>query len=286
MARPTLRDALVDILLEATSEPALSRFVGRCADLQLPRPVLRMLVAAYARALDVDLGEAVVPPGGFRNFDDFFTRQLRPGLRPLAPGQRRLVSPVDGTLARYGAIEDGQLLQVKGKTYDLAALLDDAELARRFDGGTYFTLYLSPRDYHRIHAPADGHILGYHYIPGRLFPVNRLGVERVPGLFPRNERLVTLMKTPLGQMAVVKVGATSVGRISVSYADLRTNEGGNARHAVLFARPKEIAKGADLGAFHLGSTVVLLVQPPGLRLDESLWDGRAVRVGEPLADRA
>lgn len=280
-----ITDVLIDAALQAASHPRVSRFVGQCADLELPPAVMRAVIRSYVRAWNVDLTEIAEPLESFRTFDAFFTRRLRPGARTVTPGPTTLVSPVDGRLVAHGTIERGELLQVKGVTYTVEALLDDPDAARRFHGGTYFTLYLSPRDYHRIHCPIDGEVLGYRYVPGRLFPVNRIGLEHVQGLFWRNERITTYLRTAIGQVAVVKVGATSVGRITVSYADVRTNDGVAEPQAIYYARPKAINKGSELGVFHLGSTVVLLVEPPAVGLDPTLAEGRAMRMGEVLARR-
>lgn len=280
-----IRESLIGLFLEAVSRPRVSRIVGHASDVQLPQPILRSIIRAYAGAFGIDLSEAVEPTEGYRNFDEFFTRRLRPGVRSVVPGARRLVSPVDGRLLNHGVVENGRLLQVKGMTYSVDELLDDAEAARRFYGGNYFTLYLSPRDYHRVHAPLDGEIVGYRYTPGRLYPVNKLGCENVPGLFRRNERLTTFLRTALGHMALVMVGATSVGRISVTYADVRTNGPDGTAHSLYYAHPKAIGKGAEIGTFHLGSTVVLLVEPPVLALEKTLQAGNPVTMGEPLARR-
>jgi len=281
----SLPDSLVSLFLEAVSHPGVSRMVGRLSDLRVPPPVLRQLLRAYVAAFRVDLGDVAAPISEHRTFDEFFTRRLRVGARPIAPGARCLVSPVDGKVLNCGVIRDGLLLQVKGVTYAVSELLDDAEAARRFEGGTWLTLYLSPRDYHRVHAPIDGEILGYRYTPGRLYPVNALGTKRVRGLLRRNERLTTWLRTSLGQMALVMVGATSVGRISVTYADIRTNVPDGTAQALYYARPKPIGKGAELGTFHLGSTVVLLVEPPALELETTLLPEQPVRLGQPLARR-
>jgi phosphatidylserine decarboxylase len=259
--------------------------VGRLSDLRLPPPILLRLLKAYVAAFRVDLDDVAQPLESFRTFDEFFTRELRAGTRPIAPGARCLASPVDGKVMNCGVIRDGLLLQVKGVTYAVSDLLDDADAARRFDGGTWLTLYLSPRDYHRVHAPVDGDILGYRYTPGRLYPVNAIGTKWVQGLLRRNERLTTWLRTPLGQMALVMVGATSVGRISVTYADIRTNVPGGTPQALYYARPKPLSKGAELGTFHLGSTVVLLVEPPALELETALVPEQPVRLGQALARR-
>ena len=279
-------DHLLRLFLDAVSRPQVSRVVGRLSDLRLPRPLRMALFRTWIRAFRVDMRDTAEPLERFANLDALFTRRLEPGARPCARGARRLVSPVDGRLLTFGLVEGNALLQVKGVRYTIEELLADPEAARRYRGGTYFTLYLSPPDYHRVHAPADGEILGYRYVPGRLYPVNRLGIDNVPGLFSRNERLTTFLRTPLGHVAVVKVGATSVGRITVNYADITTNAPGASAQAVYYARPRAVSKGAELGTFHLGSTVVLLVEAPPLKLNPALRSRARVRVGQELGRQA
>ncbi len=275
--------SIMRVLLHPVARPALSRAVGRGARLRLPAPLLRLGLRAYVRGFGIDLADVERPLDDFSSFDDFFTRRLRPSARPIAAGDGVLVSPVDGKLLEFGPIVDRQVLQIKGWPYTVDELLGDPEWASSFDGGTFFTLYLSPRDYHRIHYPIAGEVLGYRYVPGALFPVNRLGLNNVPGLFARNERLTTFLRTPLGRVAVVKVGASTVGRITVSYAHVETNRSASPDgHALFYARPKPVEKGGDLGSFHLGSTVVLLVERPRLNVEPSLATGQAIRVGTAL----
>jgi phosphatidylserine decarboxylase len=193
-----------------------------------------------------------------------------------------VVSPVDARVASAGCSLEGRLVQAKGRDYTLAALLNDPVDGRRFEGGCYATLYLSPRDYHRIHSPLDGEIEGYSYIPGVLFPVNAPAVRSVPNLFCVNERLVTFLATRLGKIAVVKVGATCVGRIRAAYDDVVTNSGRKAERR-RYDRPIPIAKGAELGVFEMGSTVILLFEKGAVDLSSSLVEGARVRVGEEIA---
>jgi phosphatidylserine decarboxylase len=177
------------------------------------------------------------------------------------------------------------MLQAKGRDYSVAALLDDPMEARAFEGGPYVTLYLSPRDYHRIHAPVSGGIEGYAYIPGKLFPVNPPSVRTVPNLFCVNERLVTYLRSPVGRVAVVKVGATCVGRIRAAYDDIATRRGGGPS-SLRYPAPIEVEKGGELGVFETGSTVILLFEPGRVELGAGLVEGATVRMGEPIAQAA
>jgi phosphatidylserine decarboxylase len=270
------------LFVRAVSAPALSRLVAPLADLRLPGPLLRAAVRAYVRAYRVDLSEAAEPLSAYASFNAFFTRRLRAGARPVAAEAGTVVSPCDSRVHSIGAMpESGRLEQIKGRTYALAALLASEEDARAFARGVQATLYLSPSMYHRVHSPVDGLLRAWRYVPGRLFPVNALAVRHVEGLFAVNERVSILIDTPeFGPVAVIMVGATNVGRMSLSFADLVTNRG---RPAALVTPPAPIpiARGQELGAFNLGSTVVLLVSDPRLRPAE-VAAGQIVRMGQPL----
>jgi phosphatidylserine decarboxylase len=263
----------------------MSRAVGALTRSALPVSAHRAAIRAFVRRYGVDVGEAEKPLDAYATFAEFFSRRLRPGARPIAPGADVPVSPVDGAVSQAGIGEAGRLVQAKGKSYTLAALLADEEEARRFVGGAYLTLYLSPRDYHRIHAPLPGRILGYAYVPGELWPVNRPSVAGVPDLFTVNERLVTYLETPIGHVALVAVGATMVGRIRAAYDDVVSQAGEPARR-VKYERPVEIGKGDELGLFEMGSTVILLFEPGRIVLDAHLAPEVPVRVGEPLGRAA
>jgi phosphatidylserine decarboxylase len=179
-------------------------------------------------------------------------------------------------------------VQAKGIDYEAAALLGDAELARRLEGGAYATIYLSPKDYHRIHFPLGGAITGWRYLPGQLWPVNPASVRAVPGLFAVNERLVTVLDTPLGRCAVVAVGATVVGRVHAYYDPTvpHTNTPAAPFQRRDYGTPIPVAKGQELGAFEMGSTVIVMFEPGRVRLDPRLVPGARVRVGEEIGERA
>jgi phosphatidylserine decarboxylase len=268
-------------ILRLVPKNGLSRLAGGLARARLPRPLRLGLMRAFAAGYRVDLSECGELEA-FETFSQFFARPLKPGLRPIAPGAQVMASPVDGVVSQAGRIERGRLLQAKGLAYTAEALLGDAALAARLEDGLFATLYLSPRDYHRIHFPLDGAVLGYRYLPGLLWPVNPVSVRGVEGLFTVNERLVTILDTPLGRCAVVAVGATVVGRIRSSYDPgiPVTNVKGARRLARDYEVPIRVAKGQELGTFELGSTVIVLVEPGVARLREDLRPGARVRVGE------
>jgi phosphatidylserine decarboxylase len=276
------RDFGERLFVRAVSAPALSRLTASLADLRLPGPLLRAVMRAYIRAYRVDMSEAAEPLTAFPSFNAFFTRRLRAGARPISAEEDVVVSPCDSRVHSIGAVpENGRLEQIKGRTYTLAALLGAEEDARTFARGVHATLYLSPSMYHRVHSPVDGVIRAWRYVPGRLFPVNALAVRHVEGLFAVNERVSILIDTPrFGAVAVIMVGATNVGRMSLSFADLVTNSG---RPGALTRPPAPIpiARGQELGAFNLGSTVVLLIADPSLQ-PAGITPGQLVHVGEPL----
>jgi phosphatidylserine decarboxylase len=264
---------------------ALSAAVGAITRAPAPAAVHRAAMRAFAKSYGVDLSEAEHGPEGYRTFGEFFTRALKPGARPIAPGEAVVVSPVDGAVSQRGYSEGGQLLQAKGITYSVAQLLGDAEAARPFEGGAWTTIYLSPRDYHRIHAPLAGRITGWAYIPGEFWPVNPASVANKKALFAINERLTTYMDTPLGRMALVKVGATCVSRIKVTYADVVTHQGEPGR-VHRFESPVPVEKGAELGRFEMGSTVILLFEKGRVRWAEDFQELVKVRLGQPIGEAA
>ncbi len=273
--------------LRLVPKNALSRLVGGLTRARAPRAVRSAAMRLFAARYQIDLSECG-DLNLFETFGEFFARPLRPGLRPIEAGDDVLVSPVDGVVSAHGIAREGRLLQAKGLDYPLAALLGDPALAARFRGGAFATIYLSPRDYHRIHFPLGGSILGYRYLPGRLWPVNPASVRGVPQLFAVNERLVTVLDTPLGLAAVVAVGATIVGRIRAFYDP--SIPVSNLRGARPLSRdyetPIPVAKGAELGAFEMGSTVILLLEPGRAAFREDLVEGSRLRVGERLAGPA
>jgi phosphatidylserine decarboxylase len=280
MASP--RELAERLFVRAVSPPLLSRLIAPLTDLRLPGPLLRAAMRAYVRAYGVDMSEAAEPLSAHPTFNSFFTRRLRAGARPVSTEKGVVVSPCDSRVQALGPLpETGRVEQVKGRTYALAALLGSEEDARPFTRGAHATLYLSPSMYHRVHSPVDGAIRAWRYVPGRLFPVNALAVRHVEGLFTVNERVAVFIETPgFGPVAVVMVGAANVGRMTLGFAPLVTNSGRPGSTTVPPA-PIPIARGAELGAFNLGSTVVLLVADPRLE-PAGVAPGQVVRVGQPL----
>lgn len=259
----------------------LSRFVGRLVHARLPRPLARMLVRRFAAAYQIDSDAAAKPLHEYPSIGDFFTRDLREGLRPI---ESDLVSPVDGVLRNYGTIENGRVEQIKGKTYTVERFLRDESYAARFDRGAYFNLYLSPQDYHHVHAPVSGTVVRSVHIPGKLWPVNEWSLANVDELFSINERVVTYVVCSYGLVAAVMIGATNVGQMSVTYDSFIAN---SARVKGVVARdylpPIPITAGDRLGTFHMGSSVVLMFEPGKVDLARvRLGRGAKVRYGAAM----
>lgn len=270
--------------LRALPRKRLSRWLGRLARVEAPEPMLSTAMRAYCRAYDVDLSECEVPPQGFETFDAFFTRRLKAGARAIDSDRNAIVSPADGRVEDTGIIQPGASFLVKGRSYDVAELLGDPAAGVEFEGGSFIVVYLAPRDYHRVHAPVDGPVTALRHVPGTLFPVNAFGVAHVPNLLARNERVVVHQRSALhGRVTTVLIGAVGVGRISVSFDDsVITNDGRPSGLRVYGDAPPQLGRGAELGVFHLGSTVVVFTAPSE-PLDLLTGIGSRVRVGQAIA---
>ena len=266
----------------ALPKQALTRLAGAFAGARLgglTQAAIRRFVARYG----VDMSEAADSDiAGYASFNDFFTRALRTGARPLAPAD--YVCPVDGAISQFGAIQRDQIFQAKGHAYSTRALLAcDAREAAAFDHGQFATLYLSPRDYHRIHMPCAGRLQRMVHVPGALFSVNPATARGVPGLFARNERVVCWFDTARGPMVLVLVGATIVGSMAtVWHGVVNSPRPAQPRRWDYAGQSIELAQGAEMGRFLLGSTVVLLWPHGTLRFNPGWAPGGAVRMGEAL----
>jgi phosphatidylserine decarboxylase len=242
------------------------------------------LIPWYIRRYQIDHSEAELVPSEYECLLDFFARRLREGARTVAT--TGVVSPVDGTVSACGHIRSGTLVQAKGCEYTLEALLGGADWAEIYRNGYYMTIYLSPRDYHRIHAPLPGIITRWRYIPGSLYPVNAAGVRHIPGLFTKNERLITQVESPFGRYAVVKVGATIVGSIRTEYGPEYLRPHRRRRLSVVDGTVEiPIERGDEIGRFEFGSTVVLLFEP-GMIQNICVHKGEVVQMGQCVAHLA
>jgi phosphatidylserine decarboxylase len=276
-----MRDRTFMKLMALLPKSALSSLAGRASRAGAPAMLHRWAMRAFARQYGVCLEEAERGFEGYATFAEFFSRRLKEGLRPIDARENIVVSPVDGSVSQAGYAAGSECIQAKGIRYSLDALLGSAEAASRFKDGSFATLYLAPRDYHRIHAPLAGQIEGYAYIPGEFWPVNACSVRAQAALFCLNERLITFLSTSAGPCAVVKVGATCVGRIRASYGEILTHSGkpGEVRR---FPEPIPVNKADELGAFEMGSTVILLFQQGRVRWDDGLVEGAPVLMGQRI----
>lgn len=250
------------------------------------QPWTRRVIGWFIRRYRVDMREAAVSdPAAYASFNDFFTRALKPGARPLSASP--WVCPVDGAVSQCGPIEGGHILQAKGHHYSAQALLGgDAALAAQFDGGAFATLYLSPRDYHRIHMPCAGRLLRMIHVPGALFSVNPTTARGVPGLFARNERVVCVFETADGPLALVLVGATIVGSVATVWHGVVTPpRKASLREWRYDTQDLRLAQGEEMGRFQLGSTVIVLWPRDTARLNPDWTPARPVRLGEVMATR-
>ena len=281
-----MSERLAVLLQYVLPKQALTRLAGRAASLQagaLTTAVIRRFVRRYR----VDMREAADPDiRNYQSFNEFFTRPLKIGARPLAKAD--LVCPVDGAISQFGAIARDRILQAKGHHYSTTALVGgDAALAAEFENGHFATIYLSPRDYHRIHMPCTGRLRRMLHVPGALFSVNPATARGVPGLFARNERVVCVFDSPRGPFVMVLVGATIVGSMAtVWHGVVNPPRPGRVREwdytqgeAVL------LAQGQEMGRFLLGSTVVLLFPAGPLQFDAAWRPGGAVQLGERMGSR-
>jgi phosphatidylserine decarboxylase len=261
---------------------ALTVLAGKLAGAEaggLTTGIIRWFVGRYG----VNMAEAANPDiASYASFNEFFTRPLRDGARPLAAAD--FICPVDGAISQFGAIERDQIFQAKGHSYSTAALVGgDRELAARFADGSFATLYLSPRDYHRIHMPCDGRLIRMIHVPGALFSVNPTTARGVPGLFARNERVVCVFDSPHGPFVLTLVGATIVGSMAtVWHGVVNPPRPGHLREWSYADQRIEFRQGDEMGRFLLGSTVVLLFPKGRIRFNPDWAPAQAIRLGEAM----
>ena len=272
-------------LQHALPHHAVSRAAGKIAASEAPW-LKSLLIRRFVEAYDVDMSEAARGIEEFASFNDFFTRELKPGMRPLADNTKHILSPADGAVSQIGQIEHGRIFQAKGRHFTAAQLLGGVtQAAERFEGGSFATIYLSPRDYHRVHMPADGILKSTTYVPGDLFSVNQVTAENVDGLFARNERLSCLFEGPDGLFASVMVGAMIVAGIETVWSGLVETHNPRLVREDFAADKHRFKAGDEMGRFILGSTVVLLFEPGKVEWDTSLKAGDAVRMGQAIGNR-
>lgn len=250
--------------------------VGALVSIVWLPPLRGIFLRWFAARYKLNLDEAEYPLSHYRSIQDLFTRKLKPGLRPIADA--RAVHPADGVMSVACNVTDGKILQVKGVMYSVQELLGEKGAASEFEGGTALTYYLCPTDYHRVHSSVDGKVTQVRYIPGALWPVNGWSVGNIKRLFVRNERVVFWIRTAYGPVALVMVGATNVGKISVSFDPQIVTNAGNAETKKIYDPEVQVTRGEELGVFHMGSSAVVLY-PKGFNLEVSGAIPRPVRMG-------
>jgi phosphatidylserine decarboxylase len=277
-----MRDQTFMTLMRLLPKSALSSAVGIATRAPAPSKLHQAAMRVFAKQYRVDLDEAERSIVEYPTFAQFFTRKLKAGARPIDMTSNVVASPCDGAISQLGTIEGGRCLQAKGLSFPVDQLLGDARRALAYEGGTFATIYLSPRDYHRFHAPVGGSVTGFTYLPGEFWPVNQASVRLKDALFSINERLVTWLRSPdFGDVAYVAVGATCVSRIHAAYDDIVTHTGGK-RTSHTYERAIPIEKGGEIGMFEMGSTVIVLFEKGRITWDSKLAPGVAVRLGERL----
>ena len=265
----------------------LSRLAGclaNCTWSWVKNPFITWFVKRY----QVDMSQALEEnPTAYSSFNDFFTRALKPDARPLDQTSGSILCPADGAISQLGKIEHGRIFQAKGHSFSVQELLGgNAELAAPFQGGEFATVYLSPRDYHRVHMPLGGTLKEMIYVPGKLFSVNQTTAENVPELFARNERVVCLFDTEAGPMAVVLVGAMIVASVETVWAGLVAPPSRELRSTAYGQAAPSLEKGDEMGRFNLGSTAIVLFGPDAMRWSESLKAGDSVQMGQLMGSVA
>ena len=275
------KDQLFAFAQHITPQKTLSRTIGRIAECENTW-VKNTFINQFIKKYQVDMSEAVnSDPLSYRNFNDFFTRAIRSELRPICEQKNGIACPADGAVSQLGEIEHGTLLQAKGHTYSLTSLLGgDASLSNQFLGGSFATVYLSPKDYHRVHMPLTGKLTKMIHIPGKLFSVNKVTAEQIPSVFARNERTVCIFDTEAGPMAVILVGAMIVASIETTWAGQVTPFNKNVVTWDYSELNKiEIKKGEEMGRFKLGSTAIVLFGKDAAKWEESIQAETPTKMG-------
>jgi len=279
----SITDYLKSGALYALPHHLISRSVFKLT--RIESPLVPNAIEKFSKAFNVDLNEALNPdPKSYKTFNEFFTRELKPELRPLS--DTNLISPVDGTVSEFGNIKDNMLLQAKGIDYSLDQLLGgNPELLKKYEDGQFITIYLSPRDYHRIHMPCTGTLNEQTHIPGRLFSVAKHTVNTVKSIFARNERVVASFNADQGAMSMVLVGAINVAAIETVWDGLITPPKGKTVSSKNYSEGEvSINKGIEMGRFNMGSTVILILDKNMPKLSSNLAVDQTLKLGQALSD--
>jgi len=284
MGRLDLPQQMIHMILSQVPKNDLSHWVGRLVHRRLPAPIGPKTVEWFAKFYNINLDEAEKPLSEYHSIGELFTRRLKSGARPLGEG---IVHPCDAVITAGGAIEESMLIQAKQHKFTLTEFLRSPHWAETFQNGAYLTYYLCPTDYHRVHMPFDAEIVWSSHVPGELWPVNAWSVENIAELFVQNERVIAVMKTSLGHIAMVMVAATNVGNISMSFdTQINTNRLGSERAVKerSYEPPVNLKKGDEFGVFHMGSTVVLIFEKGILAADICAeLKGKHTQVGQSFS---
>jgi len=279
-----LKDTLFIIFQHLVPQQLLSRCIGKLASCKTPwikNPLIKLFIDKY----DVDMSEALIKDiKEFESFNDFFCRKLQNESRPVSADKNDIVSPADGEFSQLGEIENGKIFQAKGQKYTVKELLGDDTLATEtFKDGQFATIYLSPKDYHRVHMPLSGTLKQTTHIPGKLFSVNQVTSENIPRLYARNERLVSIFDTDIGPVAMVLVGAMIVASIETVWAKQVSPAGKNISK-INYQEKVHLEKGEEMGRFKLGSTVILLFPKDSTQWNEKIKAGSKIKMGDLIAN--
>jgi len=272
-----LRDQMLNAVMPQLPKKYVSHYVGSVAYKDWPKPISQLSIKAFAQLVGINVEEAEKPLSEYSSVGEFFSRQLKKGARPIE-GER--VHPCDGRITQSGKVVQGVLIQAKGLKYTLDEFLPQTPWVENMEGGVFNTYYLSPKDYHRVHAPIKGKIMWVKYFPGELWPVNYWSLRNIPGVLAINERVAIGIETPQGKAILTMVGATNVGSMSFAFdSSVITNQYPfkNRRLLIEYQSPKPISTGDELGTFNLGSTVVLLTESS---LNYPMLENRRVKMGE------
>lgn len=271
------------LLLHLLSDNRLSLIGGKFAEMRILSPFHKILIYLSIKLLKINKDEFEKNFYEYKTFSDFFIRRLKNGARKICEEDKAIVSPCDGYLQSYGEIDGGTLLLIKGIEYKIENLLLDPVEEKRFRNGLFIAIYLSPRDYHRVHFPLDCEVTGYKYIPGRLYSVNNFAIKKIKEIYTKNERLITYLKTKYGIVACVMVGACCVGKISVNYLlDIKKNSEYPVKKTIL-KNPLPFKKGDEMGAFKIGSTIILLFENKNFQF-HNLFEGKHLKMGEKIME--
>lgn len=276
-------DKLKILLQYLVPQHALTRLVGKAAECRTIW-FKNIFINWFIRRYKVDMQEAAQPdPTAYACFNDFFTRALKAGARPIAKQAGAIISPADGFISQLGQINEQKIFQAKGHTFDLVQLLGgDAQRAAPFQNGQFATIYLSPKDYHRVHIPFAGHLQEMVYIPGKLFSVNPLTTQNVNNLFARNERVACIFNTDIGKMALVFVGAMIVGSVETTWAGIVAPHQPRQIKTFNYQEPINLAMGEEAGRFRLGSTTIILFESNKMLWDKNLVPDQSVKMGQVI----